>query len=80
MSSPQVFTEAADMRKFSREQRRQGKTIGFVPTMVGVNCNGQGAASLHLPAERSLQRSLRALRCRAICTKGMSLCYTLQGA
>ena len=32
--SPQIFRDAAGMRAFSREQRRQGKTIGFVPTMV----------------------------------------------
>lgn len=50
MSSPLVFTEAADMRQFSREQRRQGKTIGFVPTMVGVIRKGQGAVTLYLPA------------------------------
>lgn len=28
-----VFTTAADMRQWSREQRRQGKRIAFVPTM-----------------------------------------------
>ncbi len=34
MASPQVFRDAAAMRAWSREQRRQGKTTGFVPTMV----------------------------------------------
>lgn len=29
-----TFTEAAEMRAWSREQRKEGKTIGFVPTMV----------------------------------------------
>ncbi|KAL4855020.1 Pantoate--beta-alanine ligase [Chlorella vulgaris] len=33
MASPQVFKEVVAMRAFSREQRREGKTIGFVPTM-----------------------------------------------
>lgn len=31
---PLVFHEANDVRAFSREQRKQGKSIGFVPTMV----------------------------------------------
>ena len=34
MALPQVFPDAAAMRAWSREQRRQGKTVGFVPTMV----------------------------------------------
>lgn len=34
MASPQVIRDAAAMRAWSREQRRQGKTVGFVPTMV----------------------------------------------
>lgn len=34
MTPPIVFTEAADMRAFSREQRRMGRSVGFVPTMV----------------------------------------------
>ena len=34
MAPPLVFESAADMRKFVRAQRREGKTIGFVPTMV----------------------------------------------
>ena len=36
MAAPQIFVEAADMRTFVRDQRRNGKTIGFVPTMVGL--------------------------------------------
>lgn len=31
-----MFKEVVDMRAFSREQRREGKTIGFVPTMVSM--------------------------------------------
>ena len=34
MASPQVIRDAAAMRAWSRELRRQGKTVGFVPTMV----------------------------------------------
>ena len=34
MASPQVVPDAAAMRSWSREQRRQGKTVGFVPTRV----------------------------------------------
>ncbi|PRW60347.1 Pantoate--beta-alanine ligase [Chlorella sorokiniana] len=33
MASPQVIRDAAAMRAWSRELRRQGKTVGFVPTM-----------------------------------------------
>ena len=34
MGSPHVFRDVQGIRKFSREQRRNGKTVGFVPTMV----------------------------------------------
>lgn len=34
--SPIIINNAAEMRAFSREKRKMGKTIGFVPTMVGV--------------------------------------------
>ncbi len=36
MVGPLVFEDAKGIRGFVREQRRQGKTIGFVPTMVGT--------------------------------------------
>jgi pantothenate synthetase len=29
-----VFTSKEEMRAFSRQQKRAGKTLGFVPTMV----------------------------------------------
>ena len=32
--APVVFENKEDMRAFSRARRREGKTIGFVPTMV----------------------------------------------
>ena len=37
MANPdvEVITDRDAMRAFTREQRRQGKTVGFVPTMVG---------------------------------------------
>lgn len=50
--APQVliFSDAADMRAYSREQRRLGKTIGFVPTMVRYQpcmaCRRRVAAAL----------------------------------
>ena len=46
MASPVIFRDAASMRAFSREQRRQGKSIGFVPTMVRccVDLAGRSAA------------------------------------
>ena len=44
MVSPLIFRDAASMRAFSREQRRQGKTIGFVPTMVSC-CMGLAGVS-----------------------------------
>jgi len=31
-----VISDAAEMREWSREQRRQGLKIGFVPTMVSL--------------------------------------------
>lgn len=34
MAPPLIFKEAKEMRAWVREQRRQGKTVGFVPTMV----------------------------------------------
>lgn len=41
----QVFVEPSDMRAFTRQQRREGKSVGFVPTMVrllvsltGIQC------------------------------------------
>ncbi len=35
-SELQIFTDAASMRAFSRQQRKLGKTVGMVPTMVRV--------------------------------------------
>lgn len=29
-----VFTSKEEMRAWSRQQKREGKTVGFVPTMV----------------------------------------------
>lgn len=34
MATPQVFRSKEDMRAWSRARRREGKTIGFVPTMA----------------------------------------------
>lgn len=34
MMAPLIIRDKDAMRAFSREQRRAGKTIGFVPTMV----------------------------------------------
>lgn len=44
MGSIHVFHAAAAMRAFSREQRQQGKSIAFVPTMVSPHqCRGWAA-------------------------------------
>jgi len=34
MECPATFEDAASMRQYSREMRRQGRRIGLVPTMV----------------------------------------------
>ena len=34
-----IFTSASSMRAWSREQRRQGRRVAFVPTMVRGGCN-----------------------------------------
>ncbi|KAL4531311.1 hypothetical protein Ndes2437A_g08649 [Nannochloris sp. 'desiccata'] len=48
MTPPILFTEAAEMRAFSREQRRMGRSIGFVPTMGYLH---EGHISLVLAAK-----------------------------
>ena len=36
MAAPdlQIFTDAASMRAYSRQQRKDGRTVALVPTMV----------------------------------------------
>lgn len=48
--APAIFANPSEMRTFSRQQRREGKTIGFVPTMVReraklADCHGAGQRS-----------------------------------
>jgi len=39
-----VFTDAASMREFSRSQRREGRSIALVPTMVRLPVSQSGKA------------------------------------
>ena len=50
MAGLQVFPDAASMRAFSRQQRRDGKSIALVPTMVRDSCRGLQTQTLKEPA------------------------------
>ena len=49
---PVVIEEAAEMRAYARDQRRQGRSIGFVPTMASAHGDLPTAddAGQHSPA------------------------------